>query len=84
MEAEIGRRVGVDLDRVEVAAAARDVRTPTLVVHDVDDADVPLDEGRAVARALPAGELHITRGLGHRRILKDPTVIARAVEFLTA
>lgn len=53
-----------------------------LVVHDADDVEIPPSEGRRVAQRLGAPEPTITRHLGHRRILGDPDVLARAADFL--
>lgn len=53
-----------------------------LVIHDRRDREVAFEHGERVARALGAAELVATDGLGHRRILKDPAVIERAVEWL--
>jgi hypothetical protein len=61
-------------------AAALD--TPLLVMHDRDDPTVPWDEGAAIATAWPGAELVTTSGLGHRDIVRDPQIVARAVDFL--
>jgi pimeloyl-ACP methyl ester carboxylesterase len=61
---------------------ARSARLPALIIHDRDDRDVPWQEGEAVARAWPHARFLRTEGLGHRRILRDPEVIDRAVRFL--
>lgn len=53
-----------------------------LVIHDRHDREVVIDEGEAVARTWPGARLHVTRGLGHRRILRDPEVIRRVVDFV--
>jgi hypothetical protein len=37
-----------------------------------------------IVHAWPGAGLRITDGLGHRRILRDPDVIAAAVAFLAA
>lgn len=55
---------------------------PLLVVHDASDREVPLAEGERVARAHGA-ELHVTRGLGHLRILTDREVVDRVASFVT-
>ena len=60
----------------------RDLHVPALVVHDVDDIDVPWHEGEAIARAWPQARLIRTAGLGHRRILKDDQTIRSVVEFI--
>lgn len=58
--------------------------SPVLVLHDRDDEEIPWEEGRHVAERLPDGRLESTEGLGHRRILRDPGVVQRTVEFVTA
>jgi pimeloyl-ACP methyl ester carboxylesterase len=58
--------------------------TPLLVVHDRDDRESPIENGRAVAAVWPAGRLHETFGLGHRRVLRDPKVVETVAEFLDA
>jgi pimeloyl-ACP methyl ester carboxylesterase len=65
-----------------VPAAARGFDTPLLVVHDRGDREVPWADGAAIAAAWPGAELWSTEGLGHRKILRDPAVIARTVAFL--
>jgi len=56
---------------------------PLLVIHDRDDPVSALEQGENVHRAWNDSELVVTEGLGHRRIITDPEVIARVVEFLT-
>jgi hypothetical protein len=70
-----------ELDVRRLAAAQR---AALLVVHDVDDREVPWREGAAVADAWPGAELALTRGLGHHRVLKDEGVTARVAAFLGA
>ena len=62
---------------------APDFQTPLLIFHDENDLDVPISESRDIAAAWPRAELAITRGLGHRRILKDGHVVERAVRFIS-
>ncbi|MDH5833641.1 alpha/beta fold hydrolase [Luteimonas kalidii] len=64
--------------------ARRRALPPLLVVHDRDDRDVPWQHGAAVAAAWPGTARIDTRGLGHRRVLRDPGVIAQVAEFLAA
>ena len=79
----IETRLGVRMADLDVARAASGATTPVLVVHDRDDSVVPSTEGIAIARAWPDSRLVVTRGLGHRRILKDPDVVRRAVAFVS-
>jgi hypothetical protein len=55
---------------------------PLLVVHDRDDREVPWADGAAVATAWPGAVRLDTNGLGHRRVLRDPAVVARVAAFI--
>jgi pimeloyl-ACP methyl ester carboxylesterase len=61
-------------------------RTPLpparLFVHDVDDQHAPVHRTQQMLANDPASELFLTQGLGHFRVLRDPTVIARVAAFL--
>lgn len=72
--------VGLEALRVEHLAAVRDAAL--LVVHDQDDREVPYVHGATLAETWPNAQLATTSELGHRRILRDDAVIARAVEFV--
>jgi pimeloyl-ACP methyl ester carboxylesterase len=52
------------------------------VIHDLNDTDIPWQEGQAVARAWNDAPFIMTRGLGHRRILRDKSVIDTVVKIL--
>ena len=76
---------GADLwQRFAFDVLARHLAVPGLVIHDQDDRDVPIEEGMAVAQAWPGAQFVRTTGLGHRRILRDPDVIARVVAFIAS
>ncbi|MBD3580878.1 alpha/beta fold hydrolase [Flavobacterium selenitireducens] len=62
--------------------AAKEVSIPVLVIHDNDDAEVPAECAIHIHKHLKNGELLLTKGLGHRKILGDPGVIERTVDFL--
>ncbi|HEX6275212.1 MAG TPA: alpha/beta fold hydrolase [Polyangiaceae bacterium] len=83
LEARLGRRFGVDLAEVHASRVGPGMKAPLLVIHDQDDREVPIQAGELVAGSWPAAELVRTQGLGHRRILREPAVVARAVEFLS-
>ncbi|QNK03156.1 alpha/beta fold hydrolase [Dyella telluris] len=53
-----------------------------LVIHDEEDKEVPLAHARALAASWPKAQLMVTRGLGHRRVLRDPAVVEKALGFL--
>jgi pimeloyl-ACP methyl ester carboxylesterase len=85
MVERIERRVGVPMSDFDLPAMARQMTTPPLlVVHDRDDREIRWTGGRDVSRAWPAARLLLTSGLGHRRILRDPEVVAQVVAFVRA
>jgi pimeloyl-ACP methyl ester carboxylesterase len=82
MKRSIERRFGQSWDDFNVLRPAATMTTPLLVFHDRDDRDVEWSNGQAIAGVWPGAELVSTTGLGHRRIVHDPTVVSRAVAFL--
>jgi pimeloyl-ACP methyl ester carboxylesterase len=82
MKLGLERRFGMAWKDFDVLASARTMTTPLLVFHDREDRDVAWSDGAAITAAWPGSELVSTVGLGHRRIVEDPTVVTRAVAFL--
>ena len=68
----------------DVAALAPSLAAPLLMIHDRGDAEVPWQHGLAITRSWPGAGLLTTDGPGHRRILRDPDVVAAAVAFMAA
>jgi pimeloyl-ACP methyl ester carboxylesterase len=82
--ARVERRVGAPMHHFDVPELGRAVAMPpTLVVHDRSDVFTPVTDGAAIAAAWPSARLHLTSGLGHRRLLRDPGVVAEVVDFVT-
>jgi pimeloyl-ACP methyl ester carboxylesterase len=77
--AGLERQTGVRMKDVEVFERVSGLRVPALIVHDRDDREVPFHDAERLAARWPGSALLETSGLGHRRILKDDAVIARAV-----
>jgi len=79
----IERRVDRPLSAFAVPAMAATMPTPPLLlVHDRQDAETGWSDSDAIARAWPGARLVTTSGLGHRRILRDPAVVAEVVGFV--
>lgn len=78
----VSARAGRDLHSLDARFAARALTIPTLVVHDPDDREVPIDQGRAIADAWQGGRLVEIAGVGHRRILHDERVVSSIIGFL--
>ncbi|MDR9751350.1 alpha/beta fold hydrolase [Pseudomonas sp. SZMC_28357] len=55
---------------------------PALIIHDLDDPVVPYADADALHRNWPFSEIIQVRELGNSRILRDPAVMRRAVEFV--
>jgi pimeloyl-ACP methyl ester carboxylesterase len=54
-----------------------------LAIQDEDDRDVHVMNATELKKAYPTAHIHVTKGLGHTRILKDEAVIALCVKHLT-
>lgn len=87
--AEAKRRIaqyaGFDWRRMNLAVTIRQsprLNRPLLVIHDQDDRQVPWHAGAVVAQDWPRARLITTRGLGHNRILRDPSVVHAAMSFV--
>jgi pimeloyl-ACP methyl ester carboxylesterase len=80
--ARVGRKMGVAEHDLDVERLPMPEELEVLVVHDQDDRDVPVAEAEAIKRNWPHAQVHLTAGLGHRRVLSDPETVARIVAFL--
>ncbi|MFC4783102.1 alpha/beta fold hydrolase [Nocardioides sp. MAHUQ-72] len=80
---EVHAFVGVPVAEFDARHQAAHVDpVPTLVVHDVGDRQTAYADAQRLVDGLPDASLVTTEGLGHRRILRDPDVIARVVAFI--
>ncbi|HEU5115592.1 MAG TPA: alpha/beta fold hydrolase [Isosphaeraceae bacterium] len=64
------------LDRLDLL---RTLKTPALVLAGENDAIVPLDEARAMANALPLGQLEVIPDCGHLAPLENPDATNNAL-----
>ncbi len=76
------RHTGTDLRDLQVHRHLPALGQPGLVVHDLDDAEVPWEEGERYARHWPSSRLLSTQGLGHHRIVDAPEVIEASLAFV--
>ncbi len=70
-----------DSEQLSAGVAAKSVAIPTLVIHDTHDTDVPLSWAKNVYKNLKNGKMLVTKGLGHRRVLWDTSVITSIMAF---
>lgn len=79
------REMGVDVHSISTPRRAASLRQPVLFVHSADDRVVPIGDAE-LSRSKWAGSAELLRldGLGHRRILQAPEVVAAVTAFVTA
>jgi pimeloyl-ACP methyl ester carboxylesterase len=78
------RGEGKGPDWFSVARAIPNIKAQVLWIHDQDDELTPLSDVEPVRRKkYPHVHFYITKGLGHRRIYRDPDVVDRVVRFLS-
>ena len=81
-EARFGPMDSFRMNVVIPAAAARRPLPPLLVVHDRSDTETSYQGSVEVIDRWPGARLETSEGLGHRRVLRDPDLVKRAVVFL--
>ena len=75
--------IGVDVREISLPRRAPHLRQPALFIHSSDDRVVAIEDSQASAIAWPGAHHLRVEGLGHRRILADPAVIAAVIAFVT-
>ena len=65
-----------------VAELLNRVNRPTLLVHGINDAEVPYDHAKTIAETCPSARLCPFDGLGHRTILYAPPVMRTVMREL--
>jgi pimeloyl-ACP methyl ester carboxylesterase len=76
------KKYGEDMNSYSAYLAAKETAIPVLVIHDNNDPEVPVKAGIHIHKYLQNGELLLTDGLGHRKILGNSKVIERTVQFI--
>lgn len=82
LHAALVARTDVPFEHLQAHRRAPSLAVPALIAHDLEDAEVPWDEGERYARYWPGARLLTTRGLGHSRIVTDPAVMDAGMAFL--
>lgn len=76
------KKYGIEMDSYSGYKSAVDISIPVLVVHDKNDPEVPVSAGINIHKYLKNGELYLTEGLGHRKILGNHLVIEKVINFI--
>ncbi|TDE27169.1 alpha/beta hydrolase [Flavobacterium ranwuense] len=76
------KKYGEKMNSYSAFLAAKETTIPVLVIHDNNDPEVPVKAGIHIHEYLKNGELLLTDGLGHRKILGNHKVIEKIVQFI--
>lgn len=79
--ARVGHR---DLNRFTTSELLRATQARLLLIHSVDDVQIPVADTHAIAASLHQADVHLEKDLGHRRVLYAPPVIRRVRSFVAA
>ncbi|MGH7631702.1 MAG: alpha/beta fold hydrolase [Gemmatimonadales bacterium] len=82
MQRNLERRFELAWADVHPDRIVRFLAQPALIVHDRDDGDVPVADAYAITGAWPGARLVVTKGLGHRGVLRSSEVVHHLIEFL--
>ena len=82
MVALLESNTGVAMEELQAHRNVRHLARPALVVHDIEDREVPWSDGERYVRHWPHSRLLTTCGLGHHGVAEDPTVIAASIRFI--
>jgi pimeloyl-ACP methyl ester carboxylesterase len=82
LRAHFENKYNESMDNYSAFKAAKELDIPILVVHDNHDYEVPVQAGVHIHQHCKNGDLMLTDGLGHRKILGDSQVIKKIIEFI--
>lgn len=71
----------VPLEHYSGQEQAPTVKANGLIVHDIHDHDVSVEEGRMLNKSWKSSRLHLTKRLGHRRVLRDKFAVPLIADF---
>jgi pimeloyl-ACP methyl ester carboxylesterase len=84
MKAYFEEKYNININEYDASHMVRNQQTPTLIIHDEDDQDIDVSCAKSIHDQHLNASLMITKGLGHRRILRDQNVIQKIVSFIQA
>ena len=82
MVRQLVERVGRPMESLDAVVAARSADVPALIVHDPRDREVSFEFAKQMQEAWRGSRLVPAPSLGHKRILRDTTMIDTAVDFV--
>jgi pimeloyl-ACP methyl ester carboxylesterase len=79
--ATIEKKFNLKVEDLSIVHLAQKHNPKGLILHDEQDVDVPVFNAKQTAAAWPKADLHLSNGLGHRRILMDSKTISTLYDF---
>ena len=76
------RTTGKSVQEFHIRQHLRSLGLPCLIVHDVNDLEVPWGDGELYARHWYNSRMLTTQGLGHHNVLNAPEVIDATLAFM--
>ncbi|MDD5150120.1 MAG: alpha/beta hydrolase [Flavobacterium sp.] len=76
------KKFGEEMDNYSAYKSAMKISIPVLIIHDKNDIEVPVGAAIHIHKHLKNGELYLTEGLGHQKILGNQDVIEKVVQFI--
>jgi pimeloyl-ACP methyl ester carboxylesterase len=80
--AEMEDRYGYDVHQDNPDVLAKTITSKMLIVHDIDDRTIPYMDTKILSDNSNNVFLHTTKGLGHKRILRDNAVIDVITKYI--
>ena len=82
MKTHFEKKYGVEMESYSASFAAKSVEIPVLIIHDEQDEEIAVKAAYNIHSNLKKGEIHITKKLGHRKILGNEKVIESILNFI--
>lgn len=79
---QLQKKYALDSKLTDIAELIGDLPIPGLLIHDEHDQLIPVEVGDYLADMWQGASYIKTQSLGHRKILKDPGVIASATDYM--
>ncbi|MBF03824.1 MAG: alpha/beta hydrolase [Flavobacterium sp.] len=81
MRALFEKKYQIDMESYSAYIAAKKCPIPILIIHDVNDEDVPYTASENIHKNLKNSTLLLTEKLGHRKILGNEKVVETIIHF---
>lgn len=75
-------QIGDSVDKLSLTSRRIDQERNCLVIHDEDDRDIPFKDFEELKSVWTKASFYKTKGLGHKRIIKDINVANKILEFI--